>query len=325
MNKSIKLIFNYLLAPLLFIVLSWSLYRQIMGQPDLPERWMEIRQSWQQGAFWLVFLLMFVNWGIEARKWQLLVSPLEKLSFYTSFKSVLAGCSITMLTPNRIGEYGGRIIYVQEHNRLKAISVTILGSMSQLLVTLLAGSCGLIALRFWPQRIGPSGSLPWLLGNILLYVSISFTVILVLLYLRINWIIAIMERLPLLQKFVRHIKVLDVFSGKQLLRILLLSFSRYTVFILQYILLLNLMEVEVSIILCFWLLTIFYLVMAIAPTIGFIELPVRAAASVELFKLYSSNILGIQAAALGIWLINLVIPAIIGSLLIFGIKILKER
>jgi len=61
-----------------------------------------------------------------------------------------------------------------------------------------------------------------------------------------------------------------------------------------------------------------------APTIGFTELPVRATASVELFKLYSSNIVGIQAAALGIWIINLVIPAIIGSLLIFGIKITKD-
>jgi hypothetical protein len=85
------------------------------------------------------------------------------------------------------------------------------------------------------------------------------------------------------------------------------------------------MEVEVSIVMCFWLLTIFYLVMAVAPTIGFLELPVRAAVSVELFRMYSNNIVGIQAAALGIWLINLVIPAVIGSIMIFGIKILKDR
>ena len=325
MNKSIKLIFNYLLAPLLFILLSWSLYHQISSQPDLPERWIQIRQSWKQGSFWLVFMLMFVNWGIEARKWQLLISPLEKFTFYKSFKSVLAGCSVTMLTPNRIGEYGGRIIYVQEHNRLKAISVTILGSMSQLLITMLVGSCGLLVLKFLPPQIGPSGSLSWLLGNILMYISITITIILIMFYLRIKWIITAMERISYLQKFVRHIKVLDVFSGKQLLRILFLSFSRYMVFILQYIILLNVMEVKLSMFLCFWLLTIFYLVMAVAPTIGFIELPVRAAASVELFKIYSPNILGIQAAALGIWLINLVLPAIIGSLLIFGIKILKEK
>ena len=273
----------------------------------------------------MVFLLMFINWGIEARKWQLLISPLENFSFYRSFKSVLAGCSVTMLTPNRIGEYGGRIIYVQEQNRLKAISLTILGSMSQLLVTMFIGTCGLIVLRFLPESKAPVITLPWMLADILLYLSISFTVILILLYLRIKWIIAVMARIRFLKGFIKHIKVLDVFSGKQLLRILFLSFSRYMVFILQYVLLLKVIQVEVSMILCFWLLTIFYLVMAVAPTIGFIELPVRAAASVELFRIYSTNVLGIQAAALGIWLINLVLPAIIGSLLIFGIKILKDR
>lgn len=309
----------------MFIILSWSLYQQIINQPDLAERWEQIKESWKQGMFWLVFLLMFINWGIEAKKWQLLLSPLEKFSFYKSFKSVLAGCSVTMLTPNRIGEYGGRIIYVQEKNRLKAISVTILGSMSQLLVTMLMGTCGLIILRYLPENIESITALPWLIGNILLYISISFTVILSMLYLRIRWVLIVMEKIRFLKSLVRHIKVLDVFSGKQLLRILFLSFSRYMVFILQYVILLNVMEVKVSIILCFWLLTIFYLVMAVAPTIGFIELPVRAAVCVELFRLYSMNILGIQASALGIWLINLVIPAVIGSLLIFGIKILKER
>ena len=65
--------------------------------------------------------------------------------------------------------------------------------------------------------------------------------------------------------------------------------------------------------------------MALAPTIGFTELPIRAAASVELLNLFSSNVIGIQAASLGIWLINLVVPAVAGSILIFGIKIMKEK
>jgi hypothetical protein len=97
------------------------------------------------------------------------------------------------------------------------------------------------------------------------------------------------------------------------------------VFILQYVLLLQVMEVDISMELCFWLLTIFYLLMVLVPTLGFTELPVRATASVALFSLFSSNMLGMQAATFGIWLINLVIPAILGSLLIFGIKIMKER
>jgi hypothetical protein len=42
-----------------------------------------------------------------------------------------------------------------------------------------------------------------------------------------------------------------------------------------------------------------------------------------LFGLFSGNILGIYAAATGIWLINLVLPAMAGSLFILGIRIIK--
>ena len=326
LNKNIKLIINYLIGPLLFGLLAWSLYTQLVHQPDLSTRWQQIKNSWQQYRFWIVFALMFVNWGIEARKWQLLIAPLERFSLLRSFKAVFAGCSITMLTPNRIGEYGGRIMYVEEHHRLRAISLTILGSVSQLTITMFMGTVGLLVLKYGSvvNKITFS-SVPWILSGGLLLISMVVTVILSLLYFRVHFLITGIAKIKFLQKFTSYIVVLDVFSGKQLLRILFLSFFRYMVFILQYMLLLGVMDVEVAYPVLFLLLTVFYLVMAVAPTIGFTELPVRAAASVLIFELFSNNIVGIQAAAFGIWLINLVIPAVLGSLLIFGIKIMKER
>lgn len=325
MNKNIKLIINYLLGPLLFIVLSWSLYKQIIRQPDLELRWKEIKHSWVDLRFWIVFILMAINWGIEAAKWRRLISPLERFSFIKSVKSVLAGCSITMLTPNRIGEYGGRIMYVEEEHRLKAISLTILGSISQLTITMLMGTIGLLALKNSPESGKLLSSFPSFLNDAMLYVSFIVTVILLLIYFKVHFFILLIARIRILKGVIKYIEVVDIFSGKQLLRILFLSFFRYMVFILQYVLLLQVMGVDISVALSFWVLTIFYLTMVLLPTVGFIELPVRATASLKLLSVYSTNILGIQAAAFGIWLINLVIPAIIGSLLIFGIKIMKER
>ena len=282
---------------------------------------MQIKQSWHNPLFWVSFLLFFINWGIESIKWQILIRPLEKFSFITAFKSVLAGCSVTMLTPNRVGEYGGRILYVKQEFRIKAVSLTILGSISQLLVTIIMGTTGLILMKYFSlpgSRL--FNVLPGFLNESLIWFSVIFSMVLILTYFRIGWFINLAGRIRFLRKVSGYIGVLNVFSSKQLLRILLLSVIRYLVFILQYILLLEVMEVGIGMILSFWLLSVFYLIMAIAPTIGFIELPVRAAASVELLKLYSSNILGIQAATLGIWLINLVLPAIVGSLLILGIN-----
>ena len=325
MNKNIKIFLNYFLGPLLFIVLSWSLYKQIINRPDLPQRWMQIKLSWMNGYFWIVIFLMFVNWGLEARKWQLLLAPLEKFSFFKAFKSVLSGCSVTMLTPNRIGEYGGRIVYVQEEHRLGAIPLTILGSISQLSVTVIMGTAGLFVFRYAQADAALFKILPSFAANILMYISVISSVVLISVYLRVSLIISLISRLSFLKKFNKYLLLLNTFNRKQLLRILFLSFLRYMVFILQYLLLLKVMHVNIANFVCFWLLSVFYLVMAMAPTIGFTELPVRAAASVELLQLYSNNIIGIQAASLGIWLINLAIPAIAGSLLIFGIKIMKEK
>lgn len=326
MNKNIKILINYFLGPVLFIVLSWSLYKQIINQPDLENRWQQITSSWYNPEFWVVVLLMFVNWGIEARKWQVLIQHVQKFSLFRSFKSVLSGCSVTMLTPNRVGEYGGRILYVEDGNRIKAISLTIVGSISQLLITMIMGCLGLFFLRYFSHNSSNAlNVLPDFWGDVLIYLSVSVTVLILLFYIRLGWLVRTMEKVPALHKVVRHIRVLDEFSDIQLLRILSLSFVRYLVFVIQYVLLLHVLHVEIGFLLCFWLITVFYLVLAVAPTAGFIELPVRVGACWAIMKLFTTNELGVSTAALGIWIINLVVPAIIGALLILNVKIVKEK
>ena len=326
MNKSIKILINYFLGPVLLVVLCFSLYRQLIQQTDLELRWQQIKTSWLSWKFFVVIFLMLVNWGIEARKWQLLVGHVQQFSFIKALKSVLSGCSITMLTPNRIGEYGGRVLFLDEQHRIKGISLTIVGSISQLLITMIMGCLGLFFLRFFSHNNSNAlNVLPHFWGDVLIYFSVTCTLLLFLFYIRLGWLVRLMEKVPAFSKVVRHITVLDEFAAKQLVQILSLSLLRYAVFVLQYVLLLQVMQVGIEVWLSFWLITVFYLVLAVAPTIGFLEMPIRAKASIELMQLYSTNILGIQTAALGIWIINLVIPALIGSLLILGIKIVKDK
>jgi Lysylphosphatidylglycerol synthase TM region len=313
------------LAPIIFIVVCWSLYYKIVEQQNLDQSIAQIKGSFATISFWLALVLVVINWGIEAVKWQIQLKPLEQISFKTAFKSVLAGCSITMITPNRVGEYGGRIFYVKEENRIDAIPLTILGSMSQLFVTLVIGAASLISMLYFSNNIFALNSLPSYTAAVMLYVSIAGACFLLLAYLRVSLIVKFLSKFTFLEKVVSHIVLLHTFSRKQLLRILFLSFLRYSIFILQYILLLQAMQVQIDFVTSYKLIAIFYLIMAMAPTIGFTELPIRAAASVEVLQLYSTNIVGIQAAASAIFFINLVLPAIIGSILIFGIKILKEK
>ena len=261
-RKNIKIIFKYIIAPLLGAWLFYSLYKQIKGQPDLQQSIDLIKEApfgKQAWKFWFVIALVFVNWGFEAKKWQVLLRTLQPVSFFTAYKSVLSGVTLSINTPNRIGEYGGRILYVQEGKRIKAISLSIAGSISQLIITLVMGCCGLIYIIFYQ---GDSHTLVmglpafWL--KTLLFLSACATAIIVLFYFRLSWLIKPIEKIPAAAKYVQYISVLDSFNAKLLLRLLFLSFLRYIVFVIQYILLLQVLDVSILWINGFWIISILF-------------------------------------------------------------------
>jgi hypothetical protein len=75
----------------------------------------------------------------------------------------------------------------------------------------------------------------------------------------------------------------------------------------------------------FWSVSVVFLVIAIVPSIAVLtELGVRWEASMEVMRLFSGNMTGIMAASLSVWIINLVVPALIGSLLIPRIKLFNK-
>lgn len=320
LNKNIKLFINYFLGPLLFIWLFWSIYRQIQQQPGLEQAWQKIKESMNGPMFWnlvLVVILMIVNWSIEAVKWQLSVKQIQKVSFGRSLQAVLSGVSFSVTTPNRVGEYLGRVLYMDEGNRLKTISLTIVGSISQLIITILMGGIGLFLLRsvIEEQQII---SVLWM--KVILYGVWGVLIILTLFYFRLSWIIKWVDRLPGSRRFAYLVRALEDFNATILLKLLSLSLLRFFVFIIQYYLLFGLFDVNVSGWQAFWTVSVSFLVMAIIPTIAIAELAQRGKVTIAIVGLYSSNELGMTFATAGIWFINLILPAIVGSLLIVRIN-----
>lgn len=320
LSKNTKLFINYFLGPLLFAWLSWSIYRQIKKQPDLETAWFSIRASFSTPLVWnlvAVVLLMFVNWGIEALKWKISVKPVQQVSFFKAFRAILSGVSFSVSTPNRVGEYLGRVLYMEEGNRLKTISITIVGSISQLIITLLMGCAGLIIL-------GPAIESAQLITPIWMKVIIYGTAIvlsgILLFYFRLSWIIRWVDRLPGSNRFAYLVRALEDFNSGILLKLLLLSALRFFVFIAQYYLLFDLFQVDLSWAQAFWTVSVSFLVMAVIPTIAIAELVQRGKVMTTIMGIYTVNNLGVSLAAAVIWLINLIIPAIIGSLLILAMK-----
>lgn len=329
LNKSIKIFLKWFVGPLLAVWLFYSLYLQVKNQPDIDTSIALIKgmpfgkDAWK---FWLVIILVIVNWGLEGRKWQLLMRPIQPLSFITAFKSVLCGVTFSLNTPNRMGEYGGRILFVKEGSRIKAISVSIAGGMAQLIITMLMGCCGLAWLLLTAGEAAVLMGISAFWIRIFLYGSLFGTLIFVFFFFRLRWLTRLIDKLPYAARFSKYINVLETFDAKILLRLLSISLFRYIVFVLQYIFMLQLLQVENDFWPGFWLVSIMFWILAIIPSFAIAELGIRGTIAKTLF-LYgnNSNTIGILTCTFGIWLINLFIPALAGSLLILGIKIRKDK
>jgi uncharacterized membrane protein YbhN (UPF0104 family) len=329
LNKNIKFFLNYFLGPLLFIWLSVSIYNQVRHQPDLGASWIKIKQSLQSSKLWnlvVVVFLMIINWSIEAQKWKISIQNIQPVSFLKSFRAVLSGVSFSVNTPNRMGEYLGRVLYMEEGNRLRAVSLTIVSSMSQLIITLLAGFFGLLFIR---KRIETAemmkgfDSALWL--QVLQYGVFIVLLILTLLYFRLSLLTGLVDKLPNRARYAWLVNSLEGVRATLLLKLLSLSAVRYVVFVVQYFLLFRLFEVNIGWWQSFGAVSVIFLVLAIIPTFAIAELGLRGKVSLKLLELFSANSLGISITTATIWLINLVIPAVAGSLLIVSIKIFKNR
>lgn len=326
LNKNIKIFLNYVLGPLLFIWLSYSVFKQIKDQPNLEESWVNIKTSFTDTRvlnFILVFVLMFVNWSLEALKWKISVQGVQPVSFFRSLKAIFSGVSFSVTTPNRTGEYFGRVLYMDDGNRLKVISLTILGSISQLLVTIFFGLLGLLILRPDIDSMNLSGWMEWLKDLGIIGASIAF-VVLTVFYFRIGWLVKWIDKIPAIKKYIWLINELEKADTTLLMRLLSISLLRYLVFATQYFLLFRFFGVEVNWWQGFWATAIVFFVMAITPTIELFEVVKKMYVTKEIFAIFTVNTLAIGFVTTTIWFINLVIPATIGSLLILGIKFFKK-
>ena len=259
---------------------------------------------------------MTINWFLEAFKWKMLVNKIEKISILRSYIAVLAGLTVSVFTPNRVGEYFGRVIVLKERHRVGGVVSTIVGSMSQLLITVIMGSLSLIIFISVEELISNS-YLQYFVqaGIILLLIGIS------LLFFRINKLKNILYKLKYFRKNKTKILVLKSYKFNVLLKIVALSLLRYFVFTYQFFLLLGMFSVEINYLQALYSISLIYLVSAIIPTFTLAEVGVKGGAAIFFIGMFSSNVLGIVSATLLLWIINVAIPSVLGTFVLSKLKI----
>lgn len=268
-----------------------------------------------KGMLMIAVMLMPVNWTIEAMKWKLLVSKLESLTIWEALKGVICGLSLGFVTPRSIGEYIGRILMLNSKNRELMIGPIFLGRISQMLITLLFGTWGIAV------YIANGSSLE---RNHLVLIAFSIMVIVMVLVL--------IFRLPkletnnfIIQRFYKWVKIIPAYNFKQVAQLLWLSFLRYLVFSIQFVILLKMFLPELNMIDLFSGVSWIFLIKSIVPSFNFLaDLGIRELSALQFFDSYEVIELNILTGTLSLWILNLLIPSILGTVLLWRMNIINK-
>ncbi len=313
------------------------LYRQLFHGRDLSSVIGFISEMQGQTNLYfqlgLLLMLMLLNHSLEAFKWQHLIAKLEKVRFWLALKAVFTGISVSMFLPNRVGDYLGRVFMLRQANPVKSILVTIIGSIAQLLSTVLAGLLASAIFLFYRLNLLKANE-KWLFTA-----AVFFIVFMILFALFVYFNVKMIKPLAETvfprwkEKIAAFLDVFTYYSRKDLLKVLLLSLLRYLVFSFQFFLLLRLFGIGISYAMAMMLIALVYLLITVIPTIALSELGVRGSVSVYLFSLYlgaegywnDDMAMAVFAASTGIWLINLALPALLGVFFVYRLKFFRRR
>lgn len=269
--------------------------------------------------FSVVFVLMLLNWLIEAVKWRYMIKKIEEVSVGRAMEAVFSGLTISFFTPNRIGEYAGRVFHLHKGKRMQATLVTVIENSSQLLVTLLSGSIACIIYMNDYMDISP-------MMNVLFRIMlILFCLFCLVLYFNLDLFEKFSQRFKMSEYWKQIFHVFSLYSGADLFKVLLLSLFRYLVFSIQFYLLLYAYGSYLPILPSLLMIAMTFFVMSVIPTFTLTELGVRGAIAVYFFGKLTIDVVPVLNATFSLWLINLVVPALLGAVFIFHFRLEKNE
>ena len=263
----------------------------------------------------LIFLLMFLNWTLEAFKWKYSIRKTERISFFKAFTAVWTGVTIGTVTPNRIGEFAGRIMFLKPENRKIAATQTLYGDLSQFITTIMFGIIG-ISIFFATK----SNNFNCTFSEIsILVISFSALTISLLVFFYFNSLIHCISKIGFLKKILKSFTPSAKYKTREKLLILILSIVRYAVFSFQFFLAVRVLKIDINLIDCLTATSSMYLAVHLFPNIALAEPGVRISFSAIFFGAFTQSISGVAIASLIIYFINVLLPIFVGGLnLIFS-------
>ncbi len=287
---------------LVIFTVTTMLYFKLEEQEDLIGQMTALLSKAMNSSMYLfivVILLMPINWLLETLKWKLLSEKLERVTIFQALKGVLTGITLGFITPHAVGDYFGRILTSESENRLRLVGAIMLGRISQMIATGVFGLFGIYYLL---------GAKPMLLALLIA----TLLILLFILLFKNKWLIGLTRK---------YLSIVGEYSVKQLILLQSLSMVRYLVFCFQFILILKAFLPTLDHILGLAGVTWIFLAKSLLPSFNFLsDLGIREYSAIYFFEQYQVEILPIVCASLFVWVINILVPTLVGLPLVLQLK-----
>jgi hypothetical protein len=254
-----------------------------------------------------------------------MISKIEDISIFTSLRAIFSGITVSSFTPNRVGEYGGRVFCLEKSDRIQAVFITVLCSMAQLLTTILLGSISFFILH--ENFLQDNSMLLFFnieISSFSFLLLLFFNFLFLFFYFNASLLVKYISKYKYFKFLDKYINVISLYTRKELMIALLYSILRYLIFSSQFLILLHVFEVDINFFQSILSVMLVFFFITLTPTITIAEIGVRGSVALLVFMKFSSNVIGILSSTFLLWVINLIIPAIIGSFFIFSLNFFRK-
>ncbi|WDF69369.1 lysylphosphatidylglycerol synthase domain-containing protein [Sphingobacterium oryzagri] len=322
MTKQQKKYLNLVIKLAIVGLASWFIFSKVNNQKSLREfqhLLAGVPELQVRLTIAVVVLMMLMNWAIEVIKWKFLSRRIEKISWWKAIKSVFCGLTWAIFTPNRIGEYGGRVLLLKAENRASGAVAMGVGLFAQLVLTSVFGA---LSIAWFVSTYLPTPSAVKfgvsLIGSIY---AIAFLV----LYFNVHWIDAIVGRFRFLAKIKPFFSVLEDFTLRELWYVLLLSLARFVIFTSQYILLMLVFLPNMPFLAMVLMIFILFFIQSAVPSLDIFDFSVRSFVASNLYSYITTQEIAVMAIVSCIWFVNLILPAIVGSVFVLNVNYVNSN
>jgi hypothetical protein len=290
---------NKLIGFILFVICAIAIYNKVLQNENLNQYGADLKIQLAKihwSAWLLMACLLTLNYTIEAIKWKSVIASTNKFNTWQALKAVLVGQAFSFFTPARSGDYVGRTLFLAPGTKLKGITQMAWASYAQILMTICFGCFAL----FWNLPF-----LPWLK-----WVAPMGGCIALFLFFYNQPLKGWLSKINLLQ--------IDTALKWKLLG---LALARYTIYLLQYNWAAEMLSIPIG-----WMdlsigimALLFFLSMI--PAISLTDLVIRGQLFLLLMAPFYQNDIMLIALTTLIWIVNFLIPSILGAILLLGFRL----